>query len=101
MSIDDKTGRLQHSANERRAWCFEVRVYGDRGVFEDLAFAVVRQEFWQLALDESSATPEAKAHLLSLQRSGKVHTCDAVGPDPCVFAPALVAGYVASSGGRA
>lgn len=78
--IDDKTGRLQHSANERRAWCFEVRVYGDRGVFEDLAFAVVRQEFWQLALDESSATPEAKAHLLSLQRSGKVHTCDAVGP---------------------
>jgi hypothetical protein len=97
----DPDDRLGHAENERRAWAVEVRLHGDRGLFDDLAFAVVSQEFLQRALEMSLSTPTDNERLLELLDARRIVQVALPDTDPCEEAVMRIKSYVATQGGMA
>jgi hypothetical protein len=98
-SACDPHDRMGHIENERRAWAFEVRLHEDRGLFEDLAFAVVSQEFLQRALEESLSSPPDNERLLELLDARRIVQVALPDTDPCEEAVTHIKAYVATRGG--
>jgi hypothetical protein len=91
--------RLGHPDNERRAWAFEVRLHEDRALFDDLAFAVVGQEFLQRALEMSLTSPTDNARLLALLGDRRIVQVSVPSTGPCEEAVAYIQSYVETGGG--
>jgi hypothetical protein len=90
--------RLGHPDNERRAWAFEVRLHEDRALFEDLAFAVVGQDFLQRALEVSLTSPIANARLLTLLGDQRLVQVSVPATGPCEEAVTYIQAYVETAG---
>lgn len=95
----DPEDRLGHPDNERRAWTVEVRMYADRDIFEDLAFAIVGQEFLQQALASSDSSPLHKERLLRLIADRRILYVEMPGRHPCAHAVAHIKSYIEASKG--
>lgn len=95
--MDDPSGRLLHPRNDRRAWTFEVRLHDDVPLFDHLAFAIVKQPYFQSALSHAlRASPADHDRLLDLVHRGLLRVTP---DDPCVEATPLLVGYPSTSGG--
>jgi hypothetical protein len=94
----DPDERLGHPDNERRAWAFEVRLHEDRALFEDLAFAVVGQDFLQRALEASLTSPAANAQLLALLGDRRLVQVSVPATSPCEEAVTYIQAYVEPEG---
>ena len=98
-SCTDPGDRLGHPDNERRAWAFEVRLHEDRALFDDLAFAVVGQDFLQRALEVSRTSPTDNARLLDLLGARRIVQVAVPSTGPCEEAVAHIQSYVHTGGG--
>lgn len=87
----DPDDRLGHTENERRSWAFEVRLYCDWPIFNELAFALVRQDFLQQAL--GSVDGDAHRRLLDLIAERRLRQTEPEFADPCVGAVPMIKEY--------
>jgi hypothetical protein len=99
-NADDPSGRIGHPENERRAWTCEVRLGRDQPLLDNLAFAVVRREFWQDALHTAQHSSARYERLLDLQEQGRIHVVD-LSSDSCTSASSWIKRYIAEAGGVA